>query len=62
MSVFSAPAFDGHELVSFCEDKSSGLRAIIAVHDSTLGAGVGGCTPMPATRKLCTTCCVFHEV
>ena len=47
MSVFSAPAFDGHELVSFCEDKSSGLRAIIAVHDSTLGAGVGGCRMYP---------------
>ena len=29
MSVFSAPAFDGHELVAFCDDKTTGLRAII---------------------------------
>ena len=47
MSVFSASAFDRHELVSFCSDKRSGLRAIIAVHDSTLGPGVGGCRMYP---------------
>lgn len=47
MSVFSAPAFDGHELVTFCCDKRSGLRAIIAVHNSTLGPAVGGCRMFP---------------
>ncbi|MBA6412799.1 Glu/Leu/Phe/Val dehydrogenase [Parahaliea sp. F7430] len=47
MSVFSAPAFDQHELVSFCSDRDSGLRAIIAVHDTTLGPGVGGCRMFP---------------
>jgi len=47
MSVFSAPAFDGHELVAFCEDKRTGLRSIIAVHDSTLGPAVGGCRMFP---------------
>lgn len=47
MSVFSAPAFDQHELVSFCSDSESGLRAIIAVHDTTLGPGVGGCRMFP---------------
>jgi leucine dehydrogenase len=47
MSVFSAPAFDQHELVSFCSDRASGLRAIIAVHDTTLGPGVGGCRMFP---------------
>ena len=47
MSVFSAPAFDQHELVTFAADKTSGLRAIIAVHDSTLGPGVGGCRMFP---------------
>ncbi len=47
MSVFSAPAFDGHELVAFCDDKTTGLRAIIAVHDSTLGSAVGGCRMYP---------------
>ena len=43
MSVFSAPAFDGHELVASCADKTTGLPAIIAVHNSTLGPGLGGC-------------------
>ena len=47
MSVLSAPAFDQHELVSFSCDKRSGLRAIIAVHDSTLGPAVGGCRMFP---------------
>ncbi|GAB3289113.1 Glu/Leu/Phe/Val family dehydrogenase [Parahaliea aestuarii] len=47
MSVFSAPAFDQHELVSFCSDSDSGLRAIIAVHNTTLGPGVGGCRMYP---------------
>lgn len=47
MSVFSAPAFDGHELVACCEDRQTGLRAIIAVHNSTLGPAVGGCRMYP---------------
>ncbi len=33
----------GHELVSFHQDAETGLRAIAAVHDSTLGPGFGGC-------------------
>ena len=47
MSVFTNPDFDQHELVSFCNDRSSGLRAIIAVHNTVLGAGVGGCRMYP---------------
>lgn len=43
MSVFSNPAFDNHELVCFHSDNKSGLQAIIAVHNSTLGPAVGGC-------------------
>lgn len=43
MSVFSNAAFDGHERVVFAENKAAGLRAIIAIHNSQLGAGVGGC-------------------
>ncbi len=27
----------------YCYDKSSGLRAIIAIHDTTLGPALGGC-------------------
>lgn len=43
MSVFSAPSFDGHELVAFHEHAASGLRAIVAVHNTSLGSAVGGC-------------------
>lgn len=43
MSVFSDPSFDGHELVAFHEHAASGLRAIVAVHNATLGPAVGGC-------------------
>lgn len=31
-----------HELVSFCRDERTGLRAIISVHDTTLGPALGG--------------------
>ena len=47
MAVFSAPSFDQHELVAFCEDRSTGLRAIIAVHSSQLGPAVGGLRMYP---------------
>ena len=31
-----------HELVMFCQDEQTGLRAIIALHDTTLGPALGG--------------------
>lgn len=46
-SVFSNEAFDGHELVAFRHDRNTGLSAIIAVHDRTLGPAVGGCRMHP---------------
>ncbi|NND82102.1 MAG: Glu/Leu/Phe/Val dehydrogenase [Gammaproteobacteria bacterium] len=47
MCVFSSASFDQHELVAFTEDAKSGLRAIIAVHNSSLGPAVGGCRMYP---------------
>lgn len=47
MSVFSHPEFDGHEHVAFHHDAASGLRAIIAVHNTRLGCGLGGCRMFP---------------
>ena len=29
----------GHERVVFCNDSETGLKAIIAIHDTTLGPG-----------------------
>lgn len=37
----------GHEQVVFCRDKESGLRAIIAIHDTTLGPALGGTRMYP---------------
>ncbi|HZB66148.1 MAG TPA: Glu/Leu/Phe/Val dehydrogenase dimerization domain-containing protein [Ornithinibacter sp.] len=32
----------GHEQVAFCSDPDTGLRAVIALHDTSLGPGLGG--------------------
>ncbi len=32
-----------HEQLILCSDKNSGLKAIIAIHDTTLGPAIGGC-------------------
>ena len=42
MAVFSAPSFRDHEQVQFCYDRATGLKTIIAVHDTTLGPALGG--------------------
>ncbi|RUO81331.1 amino acid dehydrogenase [Idiomarina tyrosinivorans] len=42
MSLFEHPEFDQHEQVVFCHDKETGLKAIIAIHDTTLGPSLGG--------------------
>ena len=36
-----------HEQVIFCNDPSTGLRAIIAIHNTTLGPALGGCRMQP---------------
>ena len=41
--VFDHPDFDAHEQVLFTSDPETGLRAIIAIHDTTLGPALGGC-------------------
>ena len=47
MSVFSHPEYDQHEQVSFHHDAATGLKAIIAVHSTRLGCGLGGCRMFP---------------
>lgn len=42
MTVFEAPDFDHHEMVSFCDDRRTGLRSIIAIHSTALGPACGG--------------------
>lgn len=36
-----------HEQVIFCNDPSTGLQAIIAIHNTTLGPALGGCRMRP---------------
>jgi leucine dehydrogenase len=43
MPVFTHIDFDNHEQVVFGHDQASGLKAIIAIHDTTLGPALGGC-------------------
>ncbi len=43
MAFFDLADFDDHEQVVFCSDEASGLKAIIAVHNTNLGPAVGGC-------------------
>lgn len=47
MNLFNHPEFDQHEQVSFGYDEASGLRAIIALHSTALGPGLGGCRVYP---------------
>ncbi len=42
MSLFEHNEFDQHEQIVFCHDKETGLKAIIAIHDTTLGPSLGG--------------------
>ncbi len=42
MAAFEDPAFDNHERVVFCHDEKTGLKAIIAIHSTTLGPAAGG--------------------
>ena len=47
MSVFDAQEFDNHEKILFFNDDSTGLRAVIAIHNTTLGPALGGCRMWP---------------
>lgn len=41
-TLFSQVESMGHEQIVFCHDPQSGLRAIIGIHDTTLGPALGG--------------------
>ena len=43
MEVFESMESRGHEQVVFSSDPITGLKAIIAIHDTTLGPALGGC-------------------
>jgi leucine dehydrogenase len=43
MNVFEAMREHGHEEVVFWYDRTTGLRAIVAIHDTSMGPALGGC-------------------
>lgn len=47
MQVFEKLDEFRYEQLVFCHDKATGLRAIIAIHDTTLGPALGGCRMYP---------------
>ncbi|MHC9088037.1 Glu/Leu/Phe/Val family dehydrogenase [Tenacibaculum sp. IMCC1] len=40
--VFGQLSFDNHEQIVFCNDEDTGLKAIIGIHNITLGPALGG--------------------
>ncbi|MCL4494700.1 MAG: leucine dehydrogenase [Firmicutes bacterium] len=47
MEIFKEMARRGHEQLIFNFDKATGLKAIIAIHNTTLGPALGGCRMLP---------------
>ncbi len=47
MEIFKAMEQYGTQQLVFCYDRETGLKAIIAVHDTTLGPALGGCRMWP---------------
>lgn len=47
MKIFEAMKKYDYEQLVFCQDESSGLKAIIAIHDTTLGPALGGIRMWP---------------
>ncbi|HET9680152.1 MAG TPA: Glu/Leu/Phe/Val dehydrogenase dimerization domain-containing protein [Gammaproteobacteria bacterium] len=47
MEVFATTEQMGHEQVVFFHSKDTGLKAIIAIHNSVLGPALGGCRVWP---------------
>lgn len=46
-AVFDHPEFQDHENVVFVRDAETGLSAIIAIHNTNRGPGLGGCRVWP---------------
>ena len=45
--IFERVSKTNHEQVVYCNDESTGLKAIIAIHNTTLGPSLGGCRMYP---------------
>ena len=43
MKIFKELNSRGHEQIAFFNDPYSGLKGIVAIHNTTLGPALGGC-------------------
>ena len=42
VDIFTQLSTHDHEQIVFCQDQSTGLKAIIAIHNTVLGPSLGG--------------------
>lgn len=49
--VFGQLSFDNHEQIVFCNDKDTGLKAIIGIHNTVLGPALGGTRMWPYVNE-----------
>lgn len=47
MKIFESIAKYGHEQIVLCHEESTGLRAVIAIHNTICGPALGGCRMWP---------------
>lgn len=47
LSIFDLMSSSEHQNLYFCNDPSVGLKAIVAIHDTTLGPAIGGVRMLP---------------
>src|SRR5690606_30595822 len=46
-SLFDLMRVSDHQNIFICNDKEVGLKAIVAIHDTTLGPAIGGVRMLP---------------
>ena len=51
MNLFDHPDFAGHEQIVFSHDEATGLRAIVAIHNTNRGPALGGCRIWPVRSE-----------
>jgi len=47
MNIFETISKYGHEQIVFCHENATGLKAVIAIHNTILGPALGGCRMWP---------------
>ena len=51
MKILEYMESEGHEQLLVCSDPSAGLKAFIAIHDTTLGPGLRGMSNLASQQR-----------